>query len=190
MNIPLLSILVTIALSLAGLVTTYLNQLRLTRRKEYLDLVNLRLNEFYGPLYVSCQAGAIAIDALRHKLGQSSVFKNRASPSETELHEWRIWLTEVLMPLNDFREDLILRKSYLVLEREMPDCLLRFVAHNAAYKAVLKKWKEGNFSETLSIIDFPGELDAYATRSYAQLELEQMALINHPHYKGRVRVGK
>ena len=179
MSLQLLSILVTIALALTGLVVTYIVQLRLARRKEYLDLVNLRLNEFYGPLYVSSKASAIAFDALCHKLGRDYVFEVRSRPNESEMREWKIWLPEVLMPLNDFREDLILRKSYLIREREIPDCLLQFVAHTAAYKAVLKKWQDDDFSEFLSIIDFPDELNAYAARSYDELKREQMALIRH-----------
>src|SRR6185295_15457228 len=164
MSLQLLSILVTIALALIGLMVTYIIQLRLARRKEYLDLVNLRLNEFYGPLYVSSEASVIAFDALRLKLGRDYVFLNRSRPDEREFSEWKIWLPQVLMPLNDFREDLILRKSYLVREKKMPDCLLQFVAHNAAYKAVLQKWTEGDFSEFLSVIDFPTELNDYAAR--------------------------
>jgi hypothetical protein len=190
MSLQLLSILVTIAIALAGFGVTYLNQLRLARRREYLDLVNLRLNEFYGPLYVSSNASAIAFDALRRKLGRDHVFADRSHPDEPALREWKIWLTEVLMPLNEFREDLILRKSYLIREREMPDCLLRFVAHAAAYKAVLKKWKDGDFSEVLSIIDFPAELDVYASRSYGELKREQMALIRGAPNKPLERAGE
>lgn len=185
MSLQLLSILVTIVLALIGLAVTYANQVKLARRKEYLDLVNLRLNEFYGPLYVSSTASEIAFDALRRKLGRNHVFANRAHPDETALREWKIWLTEVLMPLNDFREDLILRKSYLIREQEMPDCLLQFVAHNAAYKALLRKWKDDDFSEFLSIIDYPIELNAYATRSYDELKREQMTLIRHRHNRRR-----
>jgi hypothetical protein len=74
-------------------------------------------------------------------------------------------------------EDLILRKAHLIRESEMPECLVRFVAHNAAYKAVLKKWANSDFSEYLSIIDFPNEIEDYASRSYQELKAEQVRLI-------------
>ncbi len=91
--------------------------------------------------------------------------------------EWRIWLVNVLMPLNDYREKIILEKAHLIREEETPICLLRFVAHVAAYKAVIKKWNQGDFSEHLSIIDFPDDMYSYVKESYRELKHEQMSLI-------------
>jgi hypothetical protein len=178
MSLQAASILVTVVLALLGLLGKYLYDLRLARRKDALELVNKRLNDFYGPLYVSCQVGAIAADALRNKLGGKQVFLNRLSPTPQELAEWKVWLPAVLMPLNEMRETLILKNSHLILETEFPTCLLRFVAHTASYKAVLKRWEEGDFSEVLGTIDFPRELDKYASDSYVRLKAEQSRLIS------------
>jgi hypothetical protein len=177
MSVGVISILVTIALSLIGLAATYANSIRLDKRRERLALVDQRLNEFYGPLYVSTIAGAMAFDALQQKLGSRPIYRDREKNSPEVFNEWRIWLAHVFMPLNDLREGLILEKAHLIREEEMPECLLRFVAHNAAYKAVLKKWEEKDFSEHLSVIDFPVEIQEYATRSYQELKREQMRLI-------------
>ncbi|MGR8930421.1 MAG: hypothetical protein ACU836_07250 [Gammaproteobacteria bacterium] len=81
------------------------------------------------------------------------------------------------MPLNRVQEELILGNAHLIREPEMPEALLRFVSHVAAYKAVLAKWEELDFSEHLSIIDYPSEVIQYATESYTQLKHEQLALI-------------
>src|SRR4029079_12821943 len=121
--------------------------------------------------------GIIAAAALRTKLRQKAVFINRASPTDREIAEWKVWLPTVLMPLNEFREQLILKNSHLIRETEFPPCLLHFVAHVAAYKAVLKRWEQSDYSELLSIIDFPRELDTYAAQSYAELKAEQARLI-------------
>ena len=177
MTLQTVSIIVTILLAAVGLVGKYAYDLRLARRKDALELVNRQLNEFYGPLYVASQAGAIAADALRKKLGQKAVFVNRESPTAAELAEWRVWLPNVLMPINDVREQLILKNAHLIRETDFPPCLLQFVAHVAAYKAVLKRWEEGNFEEILSIIDFPSELETYSSRSYVELKHEQARLI-------------
>lgn len=177
MNLQTVSIIVTILLAAVGLVGKYAYDLRLARRKDTLELVNKQLNEFYGPLFVATQAGAIAAEALRKKLGQKAVFVNRQLPTAAELAEWRVWLPNVLMPINDFREQLILKNAHLIRETDFPPCLLQFVAHVAAYKAVLKRWEEGDFEEILSIIDFPRELESYSTRSYTELKHEQARLI-------------
>jgi hypothetical protein len=177
MNIQALSIAVTVVLAFVGLVGKYVYDLRLARRKDALELVNRRLNEFYGPLYVSSKAGRVAISALCSRLGQEHVFVNRSAPAEYELNEWKIWLPAVLTPINEFREQLILKNSHLIRETEFPECLVKFVAHVAAYKAVLRKWELQDYSEVLSIIDFPKELDRYAERSYLELKAEQARLI-------------
>jgi hypothetical protein len=176
-DVKWVSTVVTIALGFIGLAGTYLYNLRLARRKDRLELINLQLNQFYGPLYVSTVVGAIAFDALRRKLRRELIFANRFQPDPEGLREWKIWLPNVFLPLNEFRGDLILTNSHLIREQDMPECLLAFVAHAAAYKAVLKKWEEGDFSEFLSIIDFPADLEKYATRSYQELKREQLQLL-------------
>lgn len=177
MNVQWAAILATILLAVIGLVAKYFYDLRLAKRKDRLDLVNRQLNDFYGPLYISTKASVRAIDALKNRLGQSAIFVDRNHPTERELEEWKIWLPSVLMPFNEFKENLILKNSHLIRESEIPDCLLKFVAHVAAYKAVLKKWEKDDYSQILSVIDFPADLDAYATKSYTSLKKEQSILI-------------
>ena len=43
----------TILLAFVGYLTAFMSDRMLARRKDKLDLVNRRLNEFYGPLYVA-----------------------------------------------------------------------------------------------------------------------------------------
>jgi hypothetical protein len=47
----------TLILAFIGYLATFLSARMLARRKDKLELVNRRLNEFYGPLYVASQAG-------------------------------------------------------------------------------------------------------------------------------------
>ena len=97
---------------------------------------------------------------------------------DTELKEWILWIQTIFMPLNDIRERIIIEKAYLIVEEEMPQCLLDFVTHVVGYKAVLAKWQEGDFTERRSTIGWPPEFDAYVTRSYASLKSEQMRLVH------------
>lgn len=52
---------------------------------------------------------------------------------------------------------MVIQNADLLEESEVPDCLLTLCAHVAAYKAVLKKWESGDFSESTSIVNFPRE---------------------------------
>jgi hypothetical protein len=38
-------------------------------------------------------------------------------------------MTTIFMPLNDIREKIIIEKAYLIVEEQMPRCLLDFVTH-------------------------------------------------------------
>ena len=169
----------TVVLAVSGYFATYYYSLRLTRKQHELDLVNRRMNEFYGPLYVSTQMGIIAIAALLRQFGrEETLFYDRnRPPTDAELAEWRLWVEHVFMPINDFREKLILEKAYLIREQEMPACLLDFITHVSSYKPLLLKWHKGNFASHSPLIDFPVDLDKYAVDSYAELKSEQLRLI-------------
>jgi hypothetical protein len=95
------------------------------------------------------------------------------------MKEWTLWMTTIFMPLNDVREKIIIEKAYLIVEEQMPHCLLEFVTHVVGYKAVLSKWAEGDYSERRSTIGWPPEFDSYVTRSYRALKAEQTRLLHN-----------
>jgi len=129
----------TILLALVGYLATFMSAQVLARRKDKLDLVNRRLNEFYGPLYVASQAGNIAYRSLLKKMGKAQSFPIL----DSEMKEWMLWMNTIFMPLNDEREKIIIKKAYLIIEEQMPQCLLDFVTHVVGYKAVMARWAEG-----------------------------------------------
>ena len=141
----------TILLAFAGYLVAFFSSRMLARRQDKLRLVNMRLYEFYGPLYVASQAGNIAYRSLLKKQG-----KTQSEPIlDSEMKEWVLWMTTIFMPLNDVREKIIIEKAYLIVEEQMPQCLLDFVTHVVGYKAVLSKWAEGDYSERRSTIGWP-----------------------------------
>ncbi|MGA2278622.1 MAG: hypothetical protein ABSG00_13570 [Terracidiphilus sp.] len=164
----------TILLALVGYLTTFWSARMVERRKDKLEQVNRRLNEFYGPLYVASQAGNIAYRSLLKKQGKTQSFPIL----DSEMEEWMLWMTTIFMPLNDEREKIIIKKAYLIVEEQMPRCLLDFVTHVVGYKAVLAKWAEGDYSERRSTIGWPPEFDSYVERSYAALKAEQTRLLH------------
>ena len=166
--------ILTIVLAFVGYLVTFLSTRMMARRADRLKLVNKRLNEFYGPLYVASQAGNIAYRSLLQKQG-----KTQSEPSlDSEMKDWVLWMTTIFMPLNDIREKIIIEKAYLIVEEQMPRCLLDFVTHVVGYKAVLSKWAEGEYAERRSTIGWPPEFDPYVERSYAALKAEQTNLLH------------
>jgi hypothetical protein len=179
MHLAYVSLSVTVALAFVGYLATYVNNVALARRRERLELVSKQLNEFYGPLYLSSKASAIAYQALKKKLGivAKDGFAPDASGDTPTMKEWRLWVTEVLMPMNLSQETIILRSAHLIREQEVPECLLTFVAHIAAWKALLKKWEAGEYSEQFSVVPYPPEVAEYAALAYRELKAEQLQLI-------------
>ncbi|MFZ0744230.1 MAG: hypothetical protein WAM85_07475 [Terracidiphilus sp.] len=166
--------ILTIILAFAGYLVAFLSARMLARRRDKLRLVNKRLNEFYGPLYVASEAGNIAYRSLLNKQGKTQSFPIL----DEEMKEWVLWMTTIFMPLNDIREKVIIEKAHLIVEEQMPQCLLDFVTHVVGYKAVLAKWADGDYSERRSTIGWPPEFDVYVRRSYAALKAEQTSLLH------------
>ncbi len=87
-------------------------------------------------------------------------------------------MTEVFMPMNLKMENIILANSHLIVGGRFPDCFHQLLAHIAAYKPVLKKWAEGDFSDHVSVIDFPtAALRDYLETSLGLLQKEQQELL-------------
>ncbi|HVZ83180.1 MAG TPA: hypothetical protein VG893_05850 [Terracidiphilus sp.] len=168
------AIVLTVILALAGYLITSISNQELARRQDRLRLVNERLNEFYGPLYVASEAGNVAYRQLLERQG-----KAKSDPiRDEEMQEWVLWMKTIFTPLNDVREKIIIEKASLIIEEQMPQCLLDFVTHVVGYKAVLAKWAEGNYAERRSIIGWPPEFDVYVKQSYAALKAEQAWLMH------------
>jgi hypothetical protein len=124
---------------------------------------------------VASQAGNIAYRSLLKKHG-----KTQSEPiTDDQVKEWVLWMTTIFMPLNDVREKIIIEKAYLIVEEQMPQCLLDFVTHVVGYKALLSKWAEGDYTERRSIIGWPPEFDVYVRRSYQALKREQTCLLHN-----------
>lgn len=166
--------ILTVILAFIGYLVTFLSARMLARRRDKLRLVNKRLNEFYGPLYVASEAGNIAYRSLLARQG-----KLQSEPiTDEQMKEWMLWMNTIFIPLNDLREHIIIEKAHLIIEEQMPQCLLDFVTHVVGYKAVLAKWAEGDYTERRSTIGWPPEFDIYVKNSYAALKAEQTRLMH------------
>lgn len=180
MDVALVVTTVTaILLALLGYLATYLNNVRTTQRTEQLNRVNKQLNEFYGPLFALTQANDIAWRKFREEYSPyGAFFSKSAPPTDEELQIWRFWMQTVFMPSNLRMYEIIVSKADLLIEKDMPECLLLFCAHVAAYQPVLKKWELKDYSEHTSLINYPTkELLEYCDKSFERLKAEQSKLL-------------
>lgn len=83
----------------------------------------------------------------------------------------------VFMPINLRIYEAIVSNTHLLLEEEMPDILLDFCAHVEAYRVVLKQWQDNDFSEHVSVVNYPAEILDYAKRCFTTLRKEQAELL-------------
>ena len=98
--------------------------------------------------------------------------------TDEDLKDWVLWMRTIFIPLNEIREKIISEKAHLIIEEQMPQCLLDFVTHVVGYKAVLRKWADGDFTDRRSTIGWPPEFDVYVRTSYAALKAQQMQLMH------------
>lgn len=176
MNALTAAVIVAVVLAFAGCAAAYARSLRSSRRSEQLELVNRRINDLYGPLYVVSSVGDLAHRALAAKLEGADGTRLRKPLDEEEYNELRLWVTHVLMPMYERCERLLLDNASLMVEREVPECLLQFMAHVSGYKVVVEKWADDNFTEWDSTIEYPAGLKEYAARTYLALKDEQLRL--------------
>lgn len=175
-----LTVSVSVLLALTGYLATYLYNLRLAQRKDRLERIDRQLSDLYGPLLALITAGNSSWDAFRSRYRPSvrSFWRDPPPPTAEEAAAWRLWMREVFMPLNVRIVDVVTMHADLLIETEMPKCLLDACAHVAAYRAVLKQWEEGDFSEHVSVLNFPSaELLRYASVSFVHLKSEQDFLL-------------
>ncbi len=169
---------ITVALALIGYLATYINNLILARRKEKLERINRQLSELYGPMFGITHASETAWKEFKKKYRFGpEFFDHKKRLSSKEFLAFRLWMTTVFMPMNKHLFDLILSKADLLIETEMPESMLQFCAHIAAYEAVLERWKKEDFSEIQSVIHYPGKINEYARKSFVHLKAEQDRLL-------------
>lgn len=173
------TLVITVTLALLGYLITYINNVRLSQRSERLERVKRQLAELYGPLFALSQASGKAWQAFRRKYRPGRAYFGQGTPpTDDELKAWRLWMSTVFMPTNLRMYELVLSKSDLLIESDMPSCLLEFCAHVTAYQTVIKKWENEDFSEHTSSIEYPNtELLEYISKSYVALKTEQRKLL-------------
>jgi len=171
------TIWVTILLAIVGYLFRYFYELGVKRNDNYLNLVNDRLEHFYGPLYILSEVGRTSYQAFLKECNKENDSDLNEPLSEAEKTIWINWVVNVFHKNNLEIEKIIINKAYLIMEEAFPKCLHDFVTHIASNKALLKKWEGGNYEQLFSLIDYPAEFHDYAQSSYLFLKHEQLRYI-------------
>jgi len=171
-------VVITITLAFIGYFVTYINNIRIEKRKARIKFVSDQLQYLYGPLYSLSQASTQAWASFRSRCRPNGPFFGRSpSPTEQELEQWRLWMSWVFMPLNLDMEKAIVGNAHLIDGENMPDSFKALLAHIEVYKIVLKKWESGDFSEHTSYLNYPDGFINDISEKFAALKRRQVVLI-------------
>ena len=162
-----------ICIAVLGALLSYASTRRLQRAKARLDRLNAHLQEFYGPRYAIFPAHLEFVNTLRP--GSSTLFAPDVPPlNEKELRLWRLWALSAHRHRSGPAYEVIISKAHLLIEDEMPPCLLQFCAHKAGYDVLIERWNQHDYREHLSVVRHPGdELHDYLRESFTKLKREQ-----------------
>jgi hypothetical protein len=86
-------------------------------------------------------------------------------------------MAEIFMPINLRMEKAIIENAHLIEGAEIPQEFLAFLAHIEVYKAVIKKWERGDFSEHTAYENFPEQFRPIVAKTYKALKKRQAELI-------------
>jgi hypothetical protein len=171
--------ILTVSLAFIGYLVKYYNDLVIAKRKDKLERVNRQLKDLYGPLLSLTNSSNNAWRKFRsvYRNYNPAYFDNRNPPNEEEKRVWRLWMTTVFFPIIDKKYNIIIDNTDLIIEDHFPKCLEDFCAHVNTYRPVLEKWKNEDFSEHVSLLGYPTELNKYFQDIFDKLKKEQNKLL-------------
>jgi hypothetical protein len=204
MWLEIAKIAVPVAIAVLGFLAKYAHDLSLTRRKERLEYIERQLRDLYGPLFALANASEMAYHrAFRefYRPGGIPMWNppdndpSRVTTSE-EVAAFHQWVRAVFMPNNRRMVTIIIDHTDLLVEDEMPECVLQLLAHVSAYEGIINEWDNKNELHHTPTIRYPGEILAYASHHYVSLKRQQSELqriakeTNYGHSLGKIMPNK
>jgi hypothetical protein len=174
-----ITVLATAIVAVSGYVITYQNSLLLSQRKERLDRIDRQLRELYGPLLALHLTSNEAVKEFRrsYRPTRAPYWSKGDPPTEMEAEAWRLWITEVAMPINERMVQVIQEHADLLEEPEIPKPFTKLSAHTAGYKFLLKAWEAGDYSRNTPLTPFPQDLAPYVRARYVRLQKTQAEIM-------------
>lgn len=176
--------------ALAGWLFTYYNGRVQTERELRTDRINEQLREFHGPLLACVSATKSAYKAMisEHSPdGTKEGFQKAVqdTPEGPEARCYRLWMKEVMQPLNEKAANIITDHLDKLEAQDMTPMLLQLVAHVYAYRVILQRWSEGDLN-AYSAVSFPDDLADAVRKEYERLKRIQSELLGTNGLRSRL----
>ena len=177
-----ITVLVGIFLALAGYLATYVSNRLLAQRQAQLERINSQLNSLYGPLLAD-QALSKAAWKAYEEMAEGKWWDEGRPPDNEQSAQWQALMAKVFHPANRRMVECVKANAALLLEDDMPECLINLAAHSAAYDILTVRWARPQFvaarRENLVVPrKFPGdELEKYVRESFTKLKHDQLELL-------------
>src|SRR5438874_2653842 len=100
---------IPIIVAVIGIAAKFWNDLAIAKRKDRLERVSQQLRQLYGPLYAQTEAAnSVWLEfARKYRPAGGPFWRDNIPPTSDEQAAWRLWMTEVFMPINLRLEQLI-----------------------------------------------------------------------------------
>ena len=173
------TIVLPAVLAVTGYFLSYIYRLKLERRKNRLKRIDRQLSEFYGPLLATVQANQKAWDSLVEKNdGKEGFYKTKNNPTPEQSEEFINWMNLVFMPNNEKLYEIIVEKTSLLVDDQLPNPLLELMAHILEYRIELKQVEETGKKAMEMKRKYPAEeLLAYCKSNFERLKTKQSKLL-------------
>ena len=176
---PNIALALTVAGAAVGYLVTYTLGIRTDNRNAHMKQLSDQIQFLYGPLFSLQHASTQAWISFSSKHRPGKPFFGEGEPplSPDELAAWRLWMTEVFMPLNVQMEAAIIANAHLIEGATMPQEFLDLLAHVEVYRVVMGQWKQGNYVDHTSYIEYPKAFGGYVETTFKKLTAEQTKLL-------------
>ena len=166
---PILVALIAAVVAVFGYLLNHYLDRRKDSRLRKLQRLESQLQDFYGPLMALSHATYTIYDGWIRIYRDGKPFNDDDPPTEEQLSFWRTWITSVLQPLNERMVTIVIERSHLLDDDELPGAFSVLLAHVEGYKPIIAAWKVGDYSRHLSIIDYPSNLHEQIRDHYKRL---------------------
>ncbi|MGJ3232183.1 MAG: hypothetical protein ACFE0P_10320 [Oceanicaulis sp.] len=158
-------------LVLLALLTYSLNER--ARRNAQRDEARLRfleaqLRDLYGPLYAITKANELVYRKFReHNPDVIHEIVSTGSATGEAAETWRRWNANVFQPANLRMRDIIERNAHLFTSAQMPEHVVKFLAHVENYQAVIQDMEAGDRIFGDELIPYPENFATHIESQYA-----------------------
>lgn len=155
-------------------------KLQLAVRQDRLIRVSQQLRYLYGPLYTKLQLEQDLFQAFKNEHSIGTGFWQNAgdNPTKEQGEAWREWMKKRFMPINESMLNLVIDRTDLLEDSELPECFRLLQRHVVGYEILATRWAQEDYSQHLPDQLFPRqELHSYAEQNFERLKQVQSDLL-------------